>query len=179
MMTRDFWQGKRVFVTGHTGFKGSWLCLWLQHMGAIVQGYALAPPTSPSLFVESQLSEKIASEEGDICDVQQLYKSIHQFRPEIVFHMAAQSLVRLSYESPLETYSTNVMGTVSLLEAVRKVANIKAVVNITSDKCYENKEWDWGYREIDALGGHDPYSSSKAAAELITASYRDSFFNNR
>ena len=177
MITRDFWQGKRVFVTGQTGFKGSWLCLWLQHMGAIVKGYAKAPPTNPSLFIESHLSDQISSEEGDICDVQQLYKSMLTFKPEIVFHMAAQSLVRLSYESPLETYSTNVMGTVSLLEAVRKVANIKAVVNITSDKCYENQEWLWGYRESEPMGGFDPYSSSKGCAELITASYRRSFFN--
>ena len=177
MITRDFWQGKRVFVTGHTGFKGSWLCLWLQQMGAIVQGYALAPPTNPSLFIESHLSEIIASEEGDICDVQQLYKSMQKFQPEIVFHMAAQSLVRLSYESPLETYSTNIMGTVSLLEAVRKVGNRKVVVNITSDKCYENQEWLWGYRESEPMGGFDPYSSSKGCAELITASYRRSFFS--
>lgn len=177
MIIKDFWLGKRVFVTGHTGFKGSWLCLWLQHMGAIVQGYALAPPTKPSLFVELHVSERISSEEGDICDVERLYKSMHHFQPEIVFHMAAQSLVRLSYESPVETYSTNIMGTVSLLEAVRKVGGIKAVVNITSDKCYENQEWLWGYRESEPMGGFDPYSSSKGCAELITASYRRSFFN--
>jgi CDP-glucose 4,6-dehydratase len=178
MITRDFWQGKRVFVTGHTGFKGSWLCLWLQQMGAVVHGYALAPPTKPSLFVESHLSERISSEEGDICDVERLYKSIHHFQPEIVFHLAAQSLVRLSYEAPVETYNTNIMGTVSLLEAVRKVGHIKAVVNITSDKCYENQEWLWGYRESEPMGGFDPYSSSKGCAELITASYRSSYFNS-
>ena len=177
MMTRNFWQGKRVFITGHTGFKGSWLCLWLQDMGAIVQGYALAPPTRPSLFIESRLVERMASEEGDVRDLDHLYKSISLFKPEIVFHMAAQPLVRLSYESPVETYSTNVMGTVALFEAVRTVGNIKAVVNITSDKCYENQEWLWGYRESEPMGGFDPYSSSKGCAELVTASYRRSFFN--
>ena len=176
-MLTNFWQGKRVFITGHTGFKGSWLSLWLHNMGAIVQGYALAPPTNPSLFIVSKLNEKISSEEGDVRDDAHLYKIIRQFKPEIVFHLAAQSLVRLSYESPFETYSTNIMGTVSLLEAVRNVADIKAVVNITSDKCYENQEWLWGYRESEPMGGFDPYSSSKGCAELITASYRRSFFN--
>ncbi len=177
MIAKDFWLGKRVFVTGHTGFKGSWLCMWLQNMGAIVQGYALPPPTRPSLFETSNLSSKIHSVEGDIQNLEQLYKSMHAFKPEIVFHLAAQSLVRLSYESPLETYGTNVMGTVSLLEAVRKIGHIKAIVNITSDKCYENQEWLWGYRESEPMGGFDPYSSSKGCAELITASYRRSFFN--
>ncbi len=177
MITNDFWQGKRVLITGHTGFKGSWLSMWLHHMGAIVQGFALAPPTKPSLFIEAKLNEKILSEEGDIRDEAHLYQSIHQFKPDIVFHMAAQSLVRLSYESPVETYSTNVMGTVSLLEAVRKVGTIKAVVNVTTDKCYENQEWLWGYRESEPMGGYDPYSSSKGCAELITSAYRRSFFN--
>lgn len=177
MISSNFWQGKRVFITGHTGFKGSWLCMWLHHMDAIVQGFSLAPPTEPSLFIESKLGEKISSEEGDIRNEAQVYQSIEQFKPDIVFHMAAQSLVRLSYESPVETYSTNVMGTVSLLEAVRKVGNIKAVVNVTSDKCYENQEWLWGYRESEPMGGYDPYSSSKGCAELVTASYRRSFFN--
>jgi len=178
MVDKNFWQGKRVFVTGHTGFKGSWLCLWLQNMGAIVCGYALSPPTNPSLFVESNLSKRITSEEGDICDTDHLYKIVQNFQPEIIFHMAAQSLVRLSYETPLETYQTNIMGTVSLLEVVRKVGNIKAVINITSDKCYENQEWVWGYRETEAMGGFDPYSCSKGCSELITASYRRSFFNS-
>lgn len=177
MVSKNFWQGKRVFVTGHTGFKGSWICLWLQHMGAIVQGYALSPPTKPSLFAESRLNEKIMSEEGNICDTARLYKTMHHFQPEVVFHMAAQSLVRLSYENPLETYNTNIMGTVSLLEAVRQLGGVKAVVNVTSDKCYENQEWTWGYRESEPMGGFDPYSCSKGCAELINASYRRSFFN--
>lgn len=177
MVTKNFWQGKRVFVTGHTGFKGSWLCLWLHNMGAIVQGYALSPPTEPSLFVVSGLNERIASEKGDICDMPHLYKTMCDFQPEIVFHMAAQSLVRLSYETPIETYNTNIMGTVSVLEAVRQLGNVKVVVNVTSDKCYENQEWHWGYRESEPMGGFDPYSCSKGCAELITASYRRSFFN--
>lgn len=177
MKNRDFWQGKRVFVTGHTGFKGSWLCVWLQHMGAFVQGYSLAPPSHPNLFTELQLSKKIDSEDGDIRDMESLYQSIKRFKPDIIFHLAAQSLVRLSYETPLETYSTNVMGTVSLFEAVRKIGGIKAVVNITSDKCYENQEWLWAYRESESMGGFDPYSCSKGCAELITTSYRRSFFN--
>lgn len=178
MVTKNFWQGKRVFVTGHTGFKGSWLCLWLHNMGALVSGYALSPPTNPSLFVEANLRKIIASEEGDICDVAHLHKTMDHFQPEIVFHMAAQSLVRLSYESPLETYNTNIMGTISLLEVVRRVGNVKVVINVTSDKCYENQEWPWGYRESEPMGGFDPYSCSKGCAELITASYRQSFFNS-
>ncbi len=178
MVNKNFWRGRRVFVTGHTGFKGSWLCLWLHNMGAIVGGYALSPPTKPSLFIESNLSQRMSSEEGEICDMAHLYKTINNFQPEIIFHMAAQSLVRPSYESPLETYNTNIMGTVSLLEVVRRLGNIKAVVNITSDKCYENKEWPWGYRESEPMGGFDPYSCSKGCAELITASYQRSFFNS-
>lgn len=174
---QDFWRGKRVFVTGHTGFKGSWLCLWLHKMGAIVQGYALEPVTDPSLFIETELGKLIETETGDIRDAEQLAQSMQQFKPDIVFHLAAQSLVRLSYESPLETYSTNVLGTVSVFEAVRKVATVKAVINVTSDKCYENQEWHWAYRESEPMGGYDPYSASKGCAELITSSYRRSFFN--
>lgn len=176
-MNPNFWQDKKVFVTGHTGFKGSWLSLWLQEMGAVVKGYSLPAPTSPSLFEEANVGHGMLSEEGDIRDFLQLRESIHNFQPEIVFHMAAQPLVRLSYDDPMETYSTNVMGTVYLLEAVKQVGGVKAVVNITSDKCYENREWVWGYREDEAMGGYDPYSNSKGCAELVASSYRQSFFN--
>lgn len=153
MIDKNFWQGKRVFVTGHTGFKGSWLSLWLTEMGAIVKGYALDAPTVPSLFEIVRLNDLMESHIGDIRDFEKLRNSIAEFKPEIVFHMAAQPLVRLSYEQPIETYSTNVMGTVHLLEAVKQVGNIKAVVNITSDKCYDNREWVWGYRENEPMGG--------------------------
>ncbi|ETT07719.1 CDP-glucose 4,6-dehydratase [Providencia alcalifaciens] len=176
-MNPNFWLNKKVFITGHTGFKGSWLSLWLLEMGAIVKGYSLAPPTTPSLFEEMQLWARMESIEGDIRDFMHLRQEIHAFKPDIVFHMAAQPLVRLSYDEPIETYSTNVMGTVYLLEAVKQVGGIKAVVNITSDKCYENKEWVWGYRENEPMGGYDPYSNSKGCAELVASSYRQSFFN--
>jgi len=176
-MNPTFWSGKRVFVTGHTGFKGSWLSLWLQEMGAIVKGYSLPAPTTPSLFEEAKVWEGMSTEEGDIRDFTHLRQTMNDFKPEIVFHMAAQPLVRLSYDEPMETYSTNVMGTVYLLEAVKQVGGVKAVVNITSDKCYENREWVWGYREEEAMGGYDPYSNSKGCAELVASSYRQSFFN--
>ncbi len=176
-MNPSFWKDKKVFLTGHTGFKGSWLSLWLQEMGAIVQGYSLSVPTIPSLFEEAKVGFGMSSEEGDIRDFLHLKESIGLFKPEIVFHMAAQSLVRFSYDEPMETYSTNVMGTVHLLEAVKQVGGVKAVVNITSDKCYENREWIWGYRENEAMGGYDPYSNSKGCAELVASSYRQSFFN--
>lgn len=176
-MFSTFWQNKRVFVTGHTGFKGSWLCLWLKELGAIVQGYSLSIPTEPSLYVEAQLDKAISSRLADIRDTESLRLSMQQFQPEIVFHLAAQALVRLSYESPLETYSTNVMGTASLFEAIRTVPSVRAVINVTSDKCYENNEWYWGYRETDGMGGFDPYSSSKGCAELVTSAYRRSFFH--
>lgn len=176
-MIKIFWQGKRVFVTGHTGFKGSWLSLWLTEMGAIVKGYALDAPTVPSLFEIVRLNDLMESHIGDIRDFEKLRNSIAEFKPEIVFHMAAQPLVRLSYEQPIETYSTNVMGTVHLLETVKQVGNIKAVVNITSDKCYDNREWVWGYRENEPMGGYDPYSNSKGCAELVASAFRNSFFN--
>ena len=175
---QSFWKGKKVFVTGHTGFKGSWLSLWLQKMGAEVKGFALQPPTNPSLFVESNVEKGMESELGDVRDPDHLFKSVSGFKPEIVFHMAAQSLVRFSYDSPIETYATNVMGTVHLLDVLRRVGGVKAIVNITSDKCYENKEWEWSYREIEPMGGYDPYSSSKGCAELVTSAYRQSFFNS-
>jgi CDP-glucose 4,6-dehydratase len=172
----DFWKDKRVYLTGHTGFKGSWLSLWLQSMGATVKGYALSPPTNPSLFNVAEVAQGMESETGDIRNLEQLTASMVAFNPDIVLHLAAQPLVRCSYQAPIETYSTNVMGTVNILEAARKCRNLKAIVNITTDKCYENKEWLWGYREDEPMGGFDPYSSSKGCAELVTAAYRGSFF---
>lgn len=174
----NFWFGKRVFITGHTGFKGSWLSLWLQQHGAILTGYALAPPTTPNLFDIARVGEGMRSVVADIRDADALAKAICEVKPEIVIHMAAQPLVRYSYGAPIETYSTNVMGVVHLLEGVRQAGTVHAVVNVTSDKCYENKEWLWGYREEDRMGGFDPYSNSKGCAELVTAAYRDSYFNS-
>lgn len=175
----SFWKGKRVFVTGHTGFKGSWLSLWLQDMGAIVKGYALEPNTNPNLFTQANVAQNMESEIGDITDLKHITESIIAFNPEVLIHMAAQPLVRLSYHEPVLTYATNVMGTVNVLEAARNCTNLKAIVCVTTDKCYENKEWAWGYRENEAMGGHDPYSSSKGCAELVTAAYRKSFFNGK
>jgi CDP-glucose 4,6-dehydratase len=175
----SFWKGKKVFVTGHTGFKGSWLSLWLQDMGAIVKGYALEPNTSPNLFTEAKVAQNMDSEIGDITDLKHITDSMMAFNPEVLIHMAAQPLVRLSYQQPVLTYATNVMGTVNVLEAARKCSNLKAIVSVTTDKCYENKEWAWGYRENEPMGGHDPYSSSKGCAELVTAAYRKSFFNEK
>ncbi len=171
-----FWQGRRVFVTGHTGFKGSWLSLWLGRLGAQVTGYALAPDTQPSLFGIFQAGQPVQSVIGDVRDPQALARALRDSRAEIVFHLAAQPLVRRSYDNPAETYATNVMGTVHLLDAVRSAGGVRAVVVVTSDKCYENREWPWGYRESDPMGGHDPYSSSKGCTELVAASYRSSFF---
>ena len=173
----SFWKGKKVFLTGHTGFKGSWLALWLQSMGAIVKGYALEPPTNPSLFLEAKVGDNMDSQIGDIRDLEMLKKSMIAFNPEILIHMAAQPLVRLSYLEPVETYTTNVIGTVNVLEAARSCPNLKAIVSVTTDKCYENKEWPWGYRENEPMGGHDPYSNSKGCAELVTSAYRRSFFH--
>ena len=176
-MNRDFWRDQRVLITGHTGFKGAWLSFWLQHLGARVTAYALEGSSSPNLSGLLRLRTRIHSVEGDVRDFHHLKSVMEQTRPQIVFHLAAQSLVRASYRDPLYTYSTNVMGTVNLLEAVRQVGDVKVVVNITSDKCYQNQEQLAGYREGDPLGGRDPYSSSKGCAELITAAYRDSFFS--
>lgn len=172
-----FWKGKKVFLTGHTGFKGSWLSLWLQSLGAQVKGFALEPTTTPSLFKEARVAEGMESEIGDIRDLNAITASMTAFNPDILIHMAAQPLVRLSYREPVETYATNVMGTVHVLEAARQCSNLKAIVNVTTDKCYENREWVWGYRENEPMGGHDPYSNSKGCAELVTSAYRNSFFN--
>ena len=171
-----FWKGKKVFITGHTGFKGSWLSIWLLKMGAIVKGAALNPNTKPSLFLEVKLADNMESEILNISDLEKLTRSMVNFNPDILIHMAAQPLVRYSYEEPIETYATNVMGTVNVLEAARKCKNLKAIVSVTSDKCYENKEWLVGYKENDPMGGHDPYSSSKGCAELVSSAYRNSFF---
>jgi CDP-glucose 4,6-dehydratase len=172
-----FWKGKKVFLTGHTGFKGAWLSLWLQNMGAIIKGYSLDVNTKPALFTKANVAAEMESEIGDIRNLEQLGKSMVSFSPDILIHMAAQPLVRLSYQEPVDTYTTNVIGTVNVLEAARKCINLKAIVSVTTDKCYENKEWEWGYRENEAMGGHDPYASSKGCAELVTSAYRRSFFN--
>jgi len=176
MINHRFWKGRRVFVTGHTGFKGSWLSLWLESLGADVTGYALKAPTQPNLYLQAEVYRAIKSICADIRDFSRLKSAINESRPEVIIHMAAQSVVRCGYENPIETYSSNVMGTVHVLEAVRELALPCVVVNVTSDKCYENREWVWGYRENDRLGGHDPYSNSKACAELIASTFRDSYF---
>lgn len=172
------YKGKRVFLTGHTGFKGGWLSLWLRELGAEVWGYSLPPPTEPSLFEAVGLAGLVNHRQGDVRDADALRAAVRECRPDIVFHLAAQPLVLDSYDDPLGTFSTNVMGTANLLEAVRRSDTVKAVVAVTSDKCYENREWVWGYREQDPMGGHDPYSASKGCAELVTAAYRRSFFGS-
>lgn len=171
-----FWKGRRVFLTGHTGFKGAWLSLWLQSLGARVTGFSSGVATEPSLFELARVEADMTSVTGDIRDLETLATAMGRAKPELVIHMAAQSLVRHSFADPRGTYEVNVMGTVNVLEAVRSQDSVRAVVVVTSDKCYLNREWDWGYRENEPLGGHDPYSSSKAAAELVTSAYRDSFF---
>jgi len=173
-----FWKGKKVYLTGHTGFKGSWLSLWLQNMGAVVKGYSLDVNTEPALFIKANVAEEMESEIGDIRNLEQLTESMISFSPDILIHMAAQPLVRLSYQEPVDTYTTNVIGTVNVLEAARKCTNLKAIVSVATDKCYENKEWEWGYRENEPMGGHDPYSSSKGCAELVISAYRRSFFSS-
>ena len=171
-----FWKDRKVFITGHTGFKGSWLSLWLKQLGAIVTGYALEAPTDPAIFNVASANQALClSIHGDICDAGAFTKAMQDAKPEIVIHMAAQSLVRDSYTDPVRTYSTNVMGTVNMLEAVRNTSSVRAILNITTDKCYENNEWVWGYRENEPMGGHDPYSNSKGCAELVSAAYRKSF----
>ena len=178
MINSEFWKGKKVFLTGHTGFKGSWFSIWLNTKGDVVKGNGLKPATKPKKFTIAVIEGLVESDINDIRDYSALCSSILKFSPDIVFHMAAQPLVRASYEKPLETYETNVMGTANLLEAVRQCSSVKAVVNITTDKCYENNEWVWGYKETDPMGGRDPYSGSKGCSELVTASYRESFLKD-
>lgn len=176
MPNREFWKRRRVFLTGHTGFKGSWLCLWLRMLGAEVTGYALEPPTEPNLFGQAKIDSLVRSIRGDIRDAAGLQRAIAECRPEVIIHMAAQTVVRRGYDDPVETYSSNVMGTVHLFEAVRQLKMACVIVNVTSDKCYDNREWIWGYRESDVIGGRDPYSNSKGCAELVTSAYRESYF---
>jgi len=176
VLDRAFWKGRRVFLTGHTGFKGSWLSIWLEALGADVTGYALDPPTKPNLFELAEVAGSIRSISGDIRDFPRLKATIAEWRPDVVIHMAAQTVVRRGYDDPIENYSSNVMGTVHLLEALRQLKQPCAVVNVTSDKCYANREWVWGYREDEPMGGRDPYSNSKGCAELVTTAYRESFF---
>ena len=176
MLNRPFWKNRAVFLTGHTGFKGSWLSLWLHALGARVTGYALDPPTQPNLFEQADIMRVARSIHGDVRDFRRLKAALAECRPEVVIHMAAQSVVGRGYKDPIETYSSNVMGTVHLFEALRQMRRPCVVVNVTSDKCYENREWAWGYRENEPMGGRDPYSSSKSCAELVTSAYRQSFF---
>ena len=177
LVDSSFWNGKRVFLTGHTGFKGGWLTLWLSMMGAKVTGYALAPNTTLNFFEATKLEEDLEkSHIADIRDLEKLQQAIFEAKPDVVIHMAAQPLVRYSYVNPVETYATNVMGTVHVLESIRSVPSVRAVVIVTTDKCYENQEWVWGYRENEPMGGYDPYSNSKGCAELVTSAYRQSFF---
>jgi CDP-glucose 4,6-dehydratase len=173
----NFYKDKRVLVTGHTGFKGSWMCILLNTLGAKVYGYALNPPTNPSLYEVAKVDELVTSQIADIRDYETLHSLLSEIQPDIIIHMAAQPLVRDSYKNPIDTYAINVMGTVNLLEAVRHTQSVRAVVNVTTDKCYENKEWLWGYRENEPMGGYDPYSNSKGCSELVTSSFRNSFFN--
>lgn len=173
------YENRKVLITGHTGFKGSWLCIFLNKLGADIYGYALEPPTNPSLFVEANINKFITSYIGDIRNLEHLQEAMNKVQPEIVIHMAAQPLVRESYKNPVETYAVNVMGTVNLLEACRNTSSVKAIINVTTDKCYENQEWHWGYRENEPMGGYDPYSNSKACSELVTSSYRNSYFNSK
>ncbi len=178
-INKEFWNKKKILITGHTGFKGSWLSILLNNLGSDLYGYALEPPTNPSLYKEARINELINSHTGDIRDYDKLFQFIQSVKPDIVIHMAAQPLVIESYKNPVETYQVNVMGTVNLLEAIRHTPGIKAIVNVTTDKCYENREWHWGYRENEPMGGYDPYSNSKGCSELANAAYRNSFFNTK
>ena len=172
-----FYKSKKVLITGHTGFKGSWLCLLLKELGADVYGYALPPKTTPNLFSEARINNIITSYFGDIRDFEKLEGILHQIQPDIIIHMAAQALVMESYKNPRKTFEINIMGTVNLLDAARTTNSVKAIINVTTDKCYENKEWYWSYRENEPMGGYDPYSNSKGCSELVTSSYRNSYFN--
>jgi CDP-glucose 4,6-dehydratase len=175
----DFWRGRRVLVTGHTGFKGAWLSLWLQSLGANVSGFSCDVPTQPALHELARSAEGMESIEGDVRDPEAIARAVAECAPEVVIHMAAQSLVRRSFAEPRETYATNVMGTVNVLDAVRRAGDgVRVLISVTSDKCYENREWEWGYREDEPMGGHDPYSNSKGCAELVTGAYRRSFFSD-
>jgi len=176
LINSSFWYGKKVLITGHTGFKGSWLSLWLQELGANVVGISLDPPSNPSLYEQANVADGIVDIREDIRNLDKIKKLFKEHQPEIVFHLAAQPLVRYSYREPVETYAINVMGTLHILEAIKAIKTVRSVIMITTDKCYENKEWEWGYRENEPMGGHDPYSSSKGCAELLIASYRDSYF---
>lgn len=173
----NFWRNKKVFITGHSGFKGGWLSLWLQMLGSDIKGFSLAPLSKPNIFEIANVQSGIISEFGDIRNYDELFNALDDFKPEIIFHLAAQPLVRYSYNNPVDTYSTNIMGLVNLFDISKKIGSPKAIINVTSDKCYQNNEWIWPYKENDQIGGRDPYSNSKACAELITASFRDSFFN--
>jgi len=175
MVTLSFWAGRRVLVTGHTGFKGAWLCLWLQELGAVVTGFSRGRPSEPALFDLAAVGEGMTSLEGDVRDLAAVEDAVARSGAEVVLHLAAQPIVRRSFSEPVETYATNVMGTVHVLDAVRRAGGVRVVVNVTTDKCYENREWAWGYREYEPMGGHDPYSSSKGCSELVTAAYRNSF----
>ena len=175
-MDYSFWRNRKVFLTGHTGFKGAWLTMWLRRMGAEVTGYSLPAPTDPSLFKLADVAAGIRSIEGDVRDLEHLKKSLIEAQPEVVLHLAAQALVRASYADPIQTFSSNIMGTVNMLEAGRACPSLRSMIIVTSDKCYENREWHWGYRENEAMGGRDPYSSSKGCAELVTAAFYSSFY---
>jgi CDP-glucose 4,6-dehydratase len=176
LVTPFSWRGRKVLLTGHTGFKGGWLALWLARLGAEVRGYALDPATDPNLFTAARVGSVVEDVRGDIRDAAALERAMQEFAPEVVFHLAAQPLVRYSYQDPIGTFETNVMGTAHVLDCVRRTPSVRAVVSVTTDKCYDNKEWVWPYRETDPLGGYDPYSSSKACAEIVSAAFRQSYF---